>query len=84
MSEYQKNHPRHIVFNGHMEGGIEDLSEDKEEYLFCDYIGNCSKACFQGTDKYRLCQVRKFKDKYKNVEYSGIGTMSVEDVKRFR
>ena len=31
---------------------------------FCEYISKCNKTCFQNTNKYDNCRVRKFYDKH--------------------
>ena len=31
---------------------------------FCEYIDKCNLACFQNTERYGNCRVRKFKDKW--------------------
>ena len=64
---------------------LNTLLTPQEPLLFCEYLGNpCqNKVCFQNTDKYNYCRVRKFKDKFGD-DYLNIGAMSIEDVKRLR
>ena len=62
---------------------LNTLLTPQEPLLFCSYIDKCNKACFQRTDKYNYCQVRKFKEKWGD-DYLNIGAMSIEDVKRLK
>lgn len=57
------NHPAYTLGE---DSELNTLLNPQEDLLFCEYLGNpCqNRACFQGTDKYNNCQIRKFKDKW--------------------